>query len=241
MTRPIASPDVTVLRAVCDGCDAARPCEEHTPEAHLWLVTAGAFELRDRRGRHVVDVTRALVLAAGDPFTIRHPAGPDVCLSIRGPLVDALARAGSHQIALDAATQCRIAAACRAGDGFALAEALASLTPGEHTEDRDLAHALAHVLRLRFADDAPLSELTEAAGASVFHACRVFRAATGTTLHAYRRELRLRHALAQLIDSDTPLADVAAAAGFASQSHLTNLVRTRFGKTPGAIGAARAL
>ena len=60
MTTPITSRDVSVLRAVCDGCDGPRPCEEHTPNAHLWLVTAGAFELRDARGRHAIDPTRAL-------------------------------------------------------------------------------------------------------------------------------------------------------------------------------------
>ena len=241
MTSPITSRDVTVKRAVCDGCDGPRPCEEHTPAAHLWLVTSGAFELRDRRGRHAVDPTRALVLAAGDPFTIRHPSGPDICLSIRGPLVEYLARAGSHQIALDAHAHARITAACRTGDAFALAEELAALAPGTPFEDRDLAHALAHELRLHFAEQMPLSELCESAGTSVFHACRVFRRATGTTLHSYRRELRLRHALAMLIDGDAPLAEVAAAAGFASQSHLTNLFRARFRKTPGAVRAARAL
>lgn len=244
-----------MLRAVCDGCDGPRPCDEHTPAAHLWLVTQGAFELRDRRGRHVVDPLRALALAPGDPFTIRHPAGPDTCLSIRGPIVDELARAGSHQITLTADQHARITAACRARDAFALAETLTELAPeapppGATTalsagatrgHERDLAHALAHELRLRFADAAPLSEIADAAHASVFHACRVFRRAFGTTLHAYRKELRLRHALAQLIDSDAPLAAIAAGAGFASQSHLTNLFRARFARTPGAVRAARAL
>ncbi|HSN28355.1 MAG TPA: helix-turn-helix domain-containing protein, partial [Kofleriaceae bacterium] len=146
-------------------------------------------------------------------------------------------------------------AACHARDAFALAETLAELAPASHEShaghadagvaaraaERDLAHALAHELRLRFADATPLSEIAEAAHASVFHACRVFRRAFGTTLHAYRRELRLRHALAQLIDSDAPLAAIAAGAGFASQSHLTNLFRARFATTPGAVRAARAL
>jgi AraC-like DNA-binding protein len=241
MTTPVTSRDVSVLRAVCDGCDGPRPCEEHTPDAHLWLVTQGAFELRDRRGRHAVDPTRALVLAAGDPYTIRHPSGPDICLSIRGPLVEELARAGSHQIALDARTHARIASACRAGDAFAVAEELAALAPGAPDEDRDLAFALAHELRLHYAEQQPLSDVCDAAGASVFHACRVFRRAMGTTLHGYRRELRLRHALAMLIDGDEPLAEIAAAAGFASQSHLTNLFRARFHKTPGAVRANRAL
>jgi AraC-like DNA-binding protein len=242
MSRPIASRDVTVLRAVCNGCDGPRPCEEHTPSAHLWLVTAGAFELRDARGRHAVDPSRALVLAAGDPFTIRHPSGPDTCLSIRGPLVAELARTGSRQLALDAHTHAAITAACRAGDAFALADALATLSADEQpAPDRDLAHALAHELRLHHADNAPLSDIAAAAHTTVFHACRVFRRTTGTTLNSYRRELRLRHALAMLIDSDDSLAAIATATGFASQSHLTNQFRTRFQTTPGRVRSARAL
>jgi AraC family transcriptional regulator len=60
----------------------------------------------------------------------------------------------------------------------------------------------------------------------------VFRAATGTTIHGFRRELRLRHALARMLDSRDSLTEIAAATGFASQSHLTNLFRARFGVTP---------
>ena len=62
--------------------------------------------------------------------------------------------------------------------------------------------------------------------------CRVFRRATGQTILGFRRELRLRHALARLLDGDEPVADIAATTGFASQSHLTNLMTARFGVTP---------
>jgi len=66
----------------------------------------------------------------------------------------------------------------------------------------------------------------------VFHACRVFHATAGTTIHGFRRELRLRHALARILDGDEPLADIALAIGFASHSHLTNQFRARFGIPP---------
>jgi AraC family transcriptional regulator len=60
----------------------------------------------------------------------------------------------------------------------------------------------------------------------------VFRATTGFTIHGFRRELRLRHALARILDGGDSLTEIAIAAGFASQSHLTNLFRARFGITP---------
>ncbi|HEY0992665.1 MAG TPA: helix-turn-helix transcriptional regulator, partial [Kofleriaceae bacterium] len=85
-------------------------------------------------------------------------------------------------------------------------------------------------------------ELAAATGYSVFHTCRVFRATTGYTIHGFRRELRLRHALARILDSRDSLTDIALATGFASQSHLTNLFRARFGVTPArARTRARAL
>ncbi len=100
---------------------------------------------------------------------------------------------------------------------------------------RDLASAVARELRLSFARSTSLDELAEITGYSVFHTCRVFQRATGQTIHGFRRELRLRHALARLLDGDEPLAEIAAATGFASQSHLTNLFRARFGITPGRV------
>ncbi|MGE0402308.1 MAG: helix-turn-helix transcriptional regulator [Kofleriaceae bacterium] len=100
------------------------------------------------------------------------------------------------------------------------------------SEGRDLASAVAREIRLSFARSTSLGELAEVTGYSVFHTCRVFQRATGQTIHGFRRELRLRHALARLLDGDEPLAEIAAATGFASQSHLTNLFRARFGITP---------
>lgn len=256
--------DVHAQRVVCDGCDAPRAPEEHCREPALWLITEGAFEVRDRRGRRVADPSRALMFAADDPFTIRHPAGADVCVALRGPVVTELAARGTRSIPLAPHAHAHIASAIRTGDGLAIAEAVATLAldgrssaaagntpewecgggdepPARPHRDRELAAALADALRLSFAEPTSLAELAAATGASMFHACRVFRRVTGATLHGFRRELRLRHALAMLIDGDAPLAEIAAATGFASQSHLTNLFRAQFRTTPGKVRAARAL
>lgn len=232
----LAGREVSVFRARCDGCDPARPCDEHTVRASLWLVTAGAFELRDAAGRRVVDPTRAITLPRHHAFQIRHHAGPDTCLSFRGPVVDAIAARGARLLAVSPAQLARLTAGIAERDELALAEALTGLAPpdraGRAAPDRDLAAAVAHALRARYAEPATLDELAAAAGYSVFHTCRVFRATTGTTIHGFRRELRLRHALARILDGDEPLTQVALATGFASQSHLTNRFRVRFGITP---------
>ncbi|HEY0478229.1 MAG TPA: helix-turn-helix transcriptional regulator [Kofleriaceae bacterium] len=234
-TAAATTPDVSAIRALCDGCDPSRPCDEHTEQASLWLLTAGAFELRDAAGRHMIDPTQAIVMPPRHAFRIRHPAGPDICLAFRGPIVDALAAHGARLLAISPARLARIVAGVTGRDELALAEALAGLVPAgtaAAAADRDLSAAVAHVLRARYAEPTSLGELAVATGYSVFHACRVFRATTGTTIHGFRRELRLRHALARILDGDEPLSAVALATGFASQSHLTNRFRARFGITP---------
>jgi AraC-like DNA-binding protein len=241
--REVANTDeVVALRAECDGCDPARPCDEHAHSAWLWTVTAGAFQLRDSRGVHVLDPTRAMLMPAGHAYVIRHPAGPDRCVSFRGSLIDRMAAGGPRVVEIGAAWSARIAReldrhARGVGDPLALAEHLATVDAIDHASagsraDRDLVAAIEHVVRLHFASAMSLAELADAAGYSLFHACRVFRAETGRTIHGFRRELRLRHALARVLDGGEPLAQISEACGFASQSHLTNLFRARFGVTP---------
>ncbi len=67
--------------------------------------------------------------------------------------------------------------------------------------------------------------------ASPFHLSRVFREQTGSSLHAYRTEARLRAGLERIADGEG-LAGLAADLGFASQAHLTDRFRRVFGVTP---------
>ncbi|HKC25574.1 MAG TPA: AraC family transcriptional regulator, partial [Thermoanaerobaculia bacterium] len=63
---------------------------------------------------------------------------------------------------------------------------------------------------------------------------RSFRKQLGCTVPEYVRRVRLRRAARLLRLSATPLSDVAAACGFADQSHLTRQFRDASGFTPGA-------
>lgn len=240
-TTVYKSGDLDATRCMCDGCDPRRACEEATTRASLWLVTSGAMKVRDANGIRVIDPTLAIVMPPHHPFVVTHPAGPDICLGFHGPLIDELATDGPRLIQITPALLARISAelaAYRAGtaDELALAELLGEIAEPhlDRPDDtaRDLASAVAREIRLSFAQSTSLDDLAETTGYSVFHTCRVFQRATGQTIHGFRRELRLRHALARLLDGDEPLAEIAAATGFASQSHLTNLFRARFGLTP---------
>lgn len=77
-----------------------------------------------------------------------------------------------------------------------------------------------------------LSALAAAVGLSPFHAARLFTKATGLAPHAWRTQLRLARALGPL-RAGAALADVAAAVGFADQSHFTRHFKRAYGVPPG--------
>lgn len=70
---------------------------------------------------------------------------------------------------------------------------------------------------------------------SSYHLSRTFRAATGMTLSAYRRQVRVNNALNLLAGGGYSLAEVAARTGFADHGHLTRSVRAVLGATPSAV------
>jgi AraC-like DNA-binding protein len=83
-----------------------------------------------------------------------------------------------------------------------------------------------------------LGAIAEAVGASMFHLCRCFRAATGQTLHEHRTQLRLRTSLEQLETERRDLSRVALACGYSSHSHFTAAFRDAFGVTPSRVRSA---
>jgi AraC family transcriptional regulator len=128
------------------------------------------------------------------------------------------------------------AAAPLAAEGFAL-ELLAATTResrAERTHARPPAwlRAAEELLRARLADRIGLAELAETVGVHPAYLARAFRAHYGLSVGEYGRRLRLAWAAAELADSETPLAEIAASAGFADQSHFTRVFRRHVGTTP---------
>lgn len=78
---------------------------------------------------------------------------------------------------------------------------------------------------------ASLSDLASAVGLSPFHLCRAFRLVTGTTISAYRTELRVRTAL-ERVSAGEDLTNVALSLGFVSHSHFTHAFKRMFGVAP---------
>lgn len=96
---------------------------------------------------------------------------------------------------------------------------------------RTLAEAAREKLTKRYRDDMSLSDLASTLHTSVYHLCRVFKAATGQTLHGFRTELRLRHAL-HLLESPQDLTTIALDLGYSSLSHFSRAFKTAFGLAP---------
>jgi AraC-like DNA-binding protein len=68
--------------------------------------------------------------------------------------------------------------------------------------------------------------------------CRTFRRETGTTLHQYRHQLRVRASLEPLRESREPLVELALRLGFSSHSHFASAFRREFGLAPSGLRSA---
>jgi len=79
------------------------------------------------------------------------------------------------------------------------------------------------------------NELATEFGVHRVHLARAFRDHYGTSLSRHLQRARLVRARRLLAATDLTLADVAATAGFADQSHLTRSVRSALGTTPAAL------
>lgn len=144
---------------------------------------------------------------------------------------DPVARLRAHQLS-HAALDHLVLQAARPG-----ARAVALRPRGglaSSTRRRVLEHVEANL------DDAALGlgALAAVANLSEFHFARMFRASLGCSVHEWITQRRLARAQALLALGRLPLADVAAACGYAGASHLSERFRARLGATPGQYRAA---
>ena len=90
------------------------------------------------------------------------------------------------------------------------------------------------ILTERLNEAVSLAYLAGECRLSVAHFARAFKRTTGQTPHRWLLERRVEHAKWILVNSALPLADIAAACGFADQSHLTRVFSQIVGAGPGA-------
>ena len=79
-----------------------------------------------------------------------------------------------------------------------------------------------------------LSDLASTAGVTPWHLAREFRRYFNASIGEYARSLRLAWALEQLSSTVSPISNIAHAAGYSDQSHLTRVCRATTGLAPAA-------
>lgn len=107
-------------------------------------------------------------------------------------------------------------------------------------KQRDIVHHIEFVLSRQWGECLSLRYLANEVGISVYHLCRIFRRATGSTLHQYRQTLRVRWSLEGVMESSRSLVGIALDAGFSSHSHYSSSFRQEFDQTPSSVRASRA-
>ena len=105
--------------------------------------------------------------------------------------------------------------------------------------DRRLRRAI-ELMHDRCAEELSLKELAASVFLSEYYFAHLFKEITGLSPHAYLANVRLERARALLIETDTPITDIAAEVGYRSPSHFAHAFREVVGTSPRAFrGAAK--
>lgn len=179
-------------------------------DADVQAITHGELQRLDLRTQHELFDERisGIALELAEEALNGLPSGRLYAQGLSVALIGVLAQ---REAAADAAPQ--------AG----------RLGPAQRKRVTDLIHD-------QLASELSLTRLAEEAGLSPHHFVRVFKATFGTTPHRYVQRRRLEAAAAALQQRSTrSIADIALAHGFASQSHMTDLMRRHLGVTPRAL------
>jgi AraC family transcriptional regulator len=113
-----------------------------------------------------------------------------------------------------------------------IAEATRRQAPATSQPPRFLARAR-ELMHARFAESLSVAEIARSAGVHPVYLATAFRARFHCTIGEYLRRLRVEAACRALAADEAPLAEIALAAGFAHQSHLSRVFKRHTGLTPG--------
>ncbi|MDG2520461.1 AraC family transcriptional regulator [Caulobacter segnis] len=101
------------------------------------------------------------------------------------------------------------------------------LAPWQERKARDL-------IRASLAKEVTVDDVARACNLCVTYFSKAFKVSTGMTPHQWLQACRVETARGLLEESDTPLAQIAVACGFADQSHFTKIFKRECGLVPSA-------
>ncbi len=248
------SPVVAITDWHCGAVDS--PAGGEASERYVVCVTRRGAYVRQTgggRGAHreqvFADAGTAVFYEPGLRYRVTHPVpGGDCCTVFEVPtqrfpsshsLLDAramllhaaalgAARAGVDPVAIEETATAFVAAAVAMGRR---APPPARRTAGEY------AQRVRAVVARRLRERLTLGEIAAAVECSPYHLSRLFRAATGSSIHRYLVRARLRYALDRMLESRDHLSRIGLDAGFASHSHFTDAFRREFGVQPSVVRA----
>ena len=125
------------------------------------------------------------------------------------------------------------AAAPLAAEGITLELLAATARDSAPTGPAPWLRDVEELVRERHGECVRLGDVARELGVPAVRIARVFRERHGMSVGEYGRRARIEWAAAEIAGGDRPLAEIAAEAGFADQSHFTRLFRRYLGTTPG--------
>jgi AraC family transcriptional regulator len=127
----------------------------------------------------------------------------------------------------------RTLATCSMPEETATAVSQGENPGGTGLQSRAVAEAVRYIQE-NYSRDVSLGDIAEAVHLSPFHVARLFKQALGVSPHQYLIQVRVNSARSLLVagSGERSLAEVAAAVGFADQSHLTRHFKRILGMTP---------
>jgi AraC-like DNA-binding protein len=167
--------------------------------------------------RRAMDDDSAPFPFVGDPV-VSDPAFRDVLWRALGDLDHELDELEADAIVADAAAL--------------LTRHSAGSKPGRGSVSRKRMEIARDYLQANASESVSSAELEQVTGLDRFTIARQFRRLYATSPHRYLVHRRLNHAR-RMIEAGEPLAEAAAEAGFADQSHLNRHFRKAYGITPG--------
>jgi len=203
--------------------------------------TLAAFENADRLQQYFIRLERCIRIN----FSVQAVAFSDLRSSMMRPIrvspqIRATAELRNGRVRCLAA---RLYWESRSPDCFSplAAEALALEIISEGTRNASAAEKCGtpswllraiELLHERLPANLTVERMAHEVGVHPVHMARVFRRCYGCSIGEYARKWRVEIATRQLATSASPIAEIAAAAGFADQSHLCRTFKAVSGLTP---------